>query len=147
MQLDLALPTTQTNIFSKSLQQVIVIPIYWKKREDEANRVLTAATDIKRLLEQHGLRAGLDDSEMRTPGQKYRFWEERNVKARVEIGPKDALAGQCVVAQAAPTPGQLATKQTLKVCKHMTSTTDGHGTAAAALGRSYADIFNCPRFC
>ena len=95
--------------------QVIIVPIYWRKREQEANAVLAAAEQAKQLLDQQGITCSVDATEALTPGQKYRLWEGRKVKARVEIGPKDAATGKCVVAQAAATPGELATKKSCKV--------------------------------
>lgn len=49
------------------------------------------------------------------PGQKMKYWEERRVKLRVELGPQDLAAGTCVLATAAAKPGDLATKVQHKV--------------------------------
>jgi hypothetical protein len=40
--------------------------------------------------------------------------EEASVKVRVELGPKDAAAGQCILA-ICTTPGEVAAKTTLQV--------------------------------
>jgi prolyl-tRNA synthetase len=44
-----------------------------------------------------GTRAKLDDRENYTPGWKYNHWELKGVPLRVEFGPRDMEAGQCVV--------------------------------------------------
>lgn len=98
------------------LMQVIIIPIYWKKRDAEMQQVLALAGSVMQLLKQNSISASLDTDESRTPGQKYKLWEERKVRVRIEIGPKDAAARQCVLAHASASPGQLAAKQTHKVC-------------------------------
>ncbi|KAK9792498.1 hypothetical protein WJX73_010114 [Symbiochloris irregularis] len=102
--------------------QVIIIPIYWRKREQEAKAVVAAAEHAKQLLDQQGITCSIDANDALTPGQKYRLWEGRKVKARVEIGPKDAAAGKCVVAEAAATPGELATKKPCKIGAGMIAT-------------------------
>ena len=51
---------------------------------------------MERLAES-GVRVKLDDSE-NSPGWKFAEYEMKGVPVRVEIGPKDIEAGQCVVA-------------------------------------------------
>ena len=58
--------------------------------------VLDAAAQIKARLEQAGLRVKLDDSD-NSPGWKYAEYEMKGVPVRVEIGPRDIEAGQCVL--------------------------------------------------
>ena len=77
--------------------------------------MLAAADGVLQLLLSCGVAAIVDNSESRTPGQKYRLWEERKVRARIEIGPKDSLSQQCILAEASSIPGELASKQTYKV--------------------------------
>ena len=94
---------------------MVIVPIYWRKRQREAGQVLAAAEQAHLLLTEAGLHAHTDATEALSPGQKYRLWEGRRVTARVEIGPKDAALAQCVVAKAASKAGDLAAKQTVKV--------------------------------
>lgn len=53
--------------------QVVIVPI-WKKT-DEKNGVLNATLTVKETLQAAGIRVKVDDSEQRTPGWKYNFWE------------------------------------------------------------------------
>ena len=71
--------------------QVMVIPIQQKKEG-----VLDTANNIFEDLKACGLRTRLDDSD-KSPGWKFSEAEMRGVAVRVEIGPKDMEAGQCVL--------------------------------------------------
>lgn len=53
--------------------QVIVVPI-WKKADERAG-VLDAASSVKQTLQAAGIKIKVDDSEQRTPGWKFNFWE------------------------------------------------------------------------
>lgn len=53
--------------------QVVIVPI-WKK-DGEKQGVLTAASSVREILKSAGVRVKLDDSEQRTPGWKFNFWE------------------------------------------------------------------------
>ena len=72
--------------------QVMVIPIAQKKPG-----VLEKASELKERLSAV-CRAGLDDSD-KTPGWKFSEYEMRGIPVRVEIGPKDIEAGQCILAR------------------------------------------------
>ena len=72
--------------------QVIIIPIAQHKEG-----VLEKANELKERLAKAGIRVKLDDSE-NSPGWKFSEYEMKGVPVRVEIGPKDIEAGQCVVA-------------------------------------------------
>jgi len=52
---------------------VVIVPI-WKK-DDEKAAVLNAALTVKDVLQKSGIRVKLDDSDQRTPGWKFNFWE------------------------------------------------------------------------
>lgn len=52
---------------------MIVIPIY--KKADEKSGVISAASSVKEALQSAGVKVKLDDSEQRTPGWKFNFWE------------------------------------------------------------------------
>ncbi|GAB4836640.1 Proline--tRNA ligase, chloroplastic/mitochondrial [Ancistrocladus abbreviatus] len=53
--------------------QVVIIPI-WKK-PDEKGVVLSAAVAVNEVLRSAGIKVKLDNSEQRTPGWKFNFWE------------------------------------------------------------------------
>ncbi len=71
--------------------QVMVVPIAQKKEG-----VLSKANEIKDALAAAGFRAKLDDSD-KSPGWKFSEQEILGIPARIEIGPKDIEAGQCVI--------------------------------------------------
>ncbi|XP_022887080.1 proline--tRNA ligase, chloroplastic/mitochondrial-like [Olea europaea var. sylvestris] len=75
--------------------QVIIVPI-WKKA-DERTGILDAASSVKEILQAAGIKAKIDDSEQRTPGWKFNFWEMKGVPLRIEIGPRDVSSGSVVV--------------------------------------------------
>ncbi|KAL0403165.1 UNVERIFIED_CONTAM: Proline--tRNA ligase, chloroplastic/mitochondrial [Sesamum radiatum] len=77
--------------------QVIVVPI-WKKA-DERTGVLDAASSVKQTLQAAGIKVKIDDSEQRTPGWKFNFWEMKGVPLRIEIGPRDVSNGSVVVSR------------------------------------------------
>ncbi|GER25224.1 proline-tRNA ligase [Striga asiatica] len=83
--------------------QVIVVPI-WKKA-DERTGVLNAASSLKEVLQAAGIKVKLDDSEQKTPGWKFNFWEMKGVPLRIEIGPRDVSTG-CVVVSRRDIPGK-----------------------------------------
>ncbi len=69
--------------------QVMIIPIQQKKEG-----VLEKAEELKKMLAD--FRVKIDDSD-KSPGYKFSEQEMRGFPIRVEIGPKDMAAGQCVV--------------------------------------------------
>ena len=71
--------------------QVIVIPIQMNKEG-----VTEKAAELKERLAAAGIRVKLDDSDRR-PGFKFADCEMRGIPVRVELGPKDIAAGQCVL--------------------------------------------------
>ena len=72
--------------------QAVIIPIAQHKEG-----VPEKANELKERLAKSGCRVKLDDSE-NSPGWKFAEYEMKGVPVRVEIGPKDIEAGQCVVA-------------------------------------------------
>lgn len=52
---------------------MVIIPI-WKKDDDKTG-VLNAASSVKEFLQTAGVKVKLDDSDQRTPGWKFNFWE------------------------------------------------------------------------
>lgn len=66
--------------------QVVVIPIIYKGMAEEVNAY---AKEVYELIKRGGIRVHLDDSEDKTPGEKFYFWEKFGVPVRVEVGPRD----------------------------------------------------------
>ncbi|KAK9293171.1 hypothetical protein L1049_021159 [Liquidambar formosana] len=77
--------------------QVVIIPI-WKKTEEKAG-VLDATSSVKEVLSTAGIRVKSDDSDQRTPGWKFNFWEMKGVPLRIEIGPRDVSSGSVVISR------------------------------------------------
>jgi prolyl-tRNA synthetase len=71
--------------------QVVIVPIY---KGDEKEKVLSAAEEIRRRIEEAGLRVKLDAREGLRPGFKFNEWELKGVPLRLELGPKDLDARQ-----------------------------------------------------
>ena len=71
--------------------QVVVVPIAAHK-----GGVAEAARELSGSLGDAGLRVKLDDSD-NSPGWKFSEYEMKGVPLRVEIGPRDVEAGQCVI--------------------------------------------------
>ncbi|OAY30345.1 proline--tRNA ligase, chloroplastic/mitochondrial [Manihot esculenta] len=77
--------------------QVVIVPI-WKKDNEKAG-VLNAASSVKEVLQSAGIKVKLDDSDQRTPGWKFNFWEMKGVPLRIEIGPRDVSSGSVVISR------------------------------------------------
>ena len=81
--------------------ELVIVPI-WRSDEDKA-RVLEAAKNITATLngwerrKTGKLRVHLDDREGMKPGAKYYEWELRGIPLRLEFGPRDLDANQCVL--------------------------------------------------
>ncbi|HUQ48673.1 MAG TPA: proline--tRNA ligase [Gemmatimonadaceae bacterium] len=81
--------------------ELVIVPI-WKTDEDKV-RVNEAAEKIKASLtgwerrKSGKLRVHLDNREGIKPGAKYYEWELRGVPLRLEFGPRDLDANQCVL--------------------------------------------------
>lgn len=105
----------------KAPYHVIILPIAWHQRKEESQRILDASEKAQQLLTAAGLTCRIDDGDKFTPGQKMKYWELRGVKVRLEIGPKESLAGSAVLAVQAAAPGQVAQKSSVKVAEPMLS--------------------------
>ncbi|XP_010496792.1 PREDICTED: proline--tRNA ligase, chloroplastic/mitochondrial [Camelina sativa] len=77
--------------------QVVIVPI-WKK-DNEKTGVLSAASSVKEALQTAGFRVKLDDTDQRTPGWKFNFWEMKGIPLRIEIGPRDVSSNSVVVSR------------------------------------------------
>lgn len=97
--------------------QVVIVPIF--KTESDKQTLLQKADEIAQLLRtqsrvlccsskaakadsSNGLRAGLkvlvDSDEHETPGAKFYKWELKGVPIRIEIGPRDLINNQVIIA-------------------------------------------------
>ncbi|QKQ99515.1 proline--tRNA ligase [Metallosphaera tengchongensis] len=72
--------------------EVVIIPIPAKNPEDD-QRVLSYAKEVLSMLRSSGVRATLDDSKDKTPGEKYYVWELKGVPIRIEIGMREVTSG------------------------------------------------------
>ncbi|RWR74466.1 Aminoacyl-tRNA synthetase [Cinnamomum micranthum f. kanehirae] len=77
--------------------QVVIVPIW--KTTDEKTGVLNAVSSVEKILKTTGFRVKVDDSEQRTPGWKFNFWEMKGVPLRIEIGPRDVSNGTVVLSR------------------------------------------------
>jgi prolyl-tRNA synthetase len=74
--------------------QAVIVPI-WRK-DAEREQVASLVAQVEEALRASGIRVRSDWRDER-PGFKYNDWEMRGVPVRVEIGPRDAAAGQVVL--------------------------------------------------
>ncbi|CAL9008730.1 unnamed protein product [Prunus brigantina] len=81
----------------KPKASVVIIPI-WKKDDDRAG-VLNAASSVTEALQAAGIKVKLDESDQRSLGWKFNFWEMKGVPLRIEIGPRDVSSGSVVVSK------------------------------------------------
>ncbi|MDR1669466.1 MAG: proline--tRNA ligase [Oscillospiraceae bacterium] len=72
--------------------QAVVIPVAQHKPG-----VLEKAAEVADVLKEAGVRVRLDSSDQ-SPGWKYAEYEMKGVPLRLELGPRDIEAGQCVLA-------------------------------------------------
>ncbi len=74
-------------------RQVVIVPIF----KGDKTSVMQEATQLLARLREKGITAFIDDSEQNTPGWKFAEYELQGIPLRVELGPKDVAAKQCVV--------------------------------------------------
>ena len=72
--------------------QAVIVPAAMHKEG-----VLEKANELYNTLKAAGIRVKLDDSE-NSPGWKFAEYEMKGVPVRVEIGPRDIAANQCILA-------------------------------------------------
>lgn len=77
--------------------QVVIIPI-WKKA-DEKGVILEVASNLEKILKAAGIRVKMDESDLKTAGWKFNFWEMKGVPLRIEVGPRDVLNKSVVVSR------------------------------------------------
>ena len=57
---------------------MVIVPI-WRKT-DEKSGVMNAAISVKDFLHTAGIRVKIDDTDQKTPGWKFNFWEMKVIK-------------------------------------------------------------------
>jgi prolyl-tRNA synthetase len=83
--------------------EVVIVPIY--RSDDERASVLEAADRLAASMSAArrdepgggGIRVHVDQRDGMKPGAKYYEWELRGIPIRLELGPRDIAAGQCVL--------------------------------------------------
>jgi len=85
---------------------VVIIPIIWRRKEEESEMVLDAAQSLKDKLAAHRINTWIDRRHSLSPGQKYAYWESLGVKFRLELGPDEAQKGNVCLSKAVT--GELA---------------------------------------
>lgn len=80
--------------------QVVIVPI---GRGEDRDRVIAKCDELAAGLRESmwsgaPVRVHIDKREKESPGFKFNHWEMRGVCIRVEIGPRDLDAGECIVA-------------------------------------------------
>lgn len=90
-----ALEEKRANEQKASRNDVIIIPVAWKRNHSDKIRVDATCDNVRRALYSTGLNPWLDCRREYSPGQKFAYWEHMGVQFRIEIGPDDILAGVC----------------------------------------------------
>ena len=80
--------------------QAVIIPIPNSKMSaEQRQKMAEVVAEMDAALKAAGVRVHVDDRDFQTPGWKYSHWELKGVPLRIELGPKDLVAGHCVVAR------------------------------------------------
>ncbi len=77
--------------------QVVIVPIY--NKEEDRQRVLEKAEEVRKLLVSKMIRIHVDDRNELSPGFKFNDWEMKGIPLRIEIGPKDIQKQKIVLAK------------------------------------------------
>lgn len=78
--------------------QVVVVPIAKGKGLDSSPEVMERANALVKALKSAGIRAKVDVRDNMRPGAKYFEWERKGLPIRLDVGPKDVVAGNAVMA-------------------------------------------------
>ena len=78
--------------------QVVIIP-FLSKNEEETQRMITTANELKSDLQKLGIRAIVDSDETKRPGFKFAEYELKGIPIRVVIGPRDLANGMVEIAR------------------------------------------------
>ncbi len=76
---------------------VVLIPI--AKSPEDRTRVMEKLAPLATTLKGRGLSVLVDDDDSKSPGYKYNEHELTGACLRIELGPKDLVEGQCVIAR------------------------------------------------
>lgn len=76
--------------------EIVIIPIL--KQGINNQEIIDVAQRIAQELKQAGFRVYVDIDETKTPGAKFYQWELKGVPLRMEIGPRDIVSGNVVLA-------------------------------------------------
>jgi prolyl-tRNA synthetase len=79
--------------------QVGVVPIPYGKGKGDTEEIVKRANEFADELRAKGIRVQVDARDNYSPGFKFNAWEVKGVPLRIEFGPKDFAAKQCVVAR------------------------------------------------
>lgn len=96
----IALEEKRANEQKACSNDVIIIPVAWKRNHNEKVSVDVTCDNVRRALYSTGLNPWLDCRREYSPGQKFAYWEHMGVKFRIEIGPEDIAQGVCRVVRA-----------------------------------------------
>lgn len=77
--------------------QVVIVPIY--RNDEQYKAICDKGREIKKQLEDKGIRVKLDDRDTQKPGFKFNEWEFKGVPVRLAIGPRDLENGTVEVAR------------------------------------------------
>lgn len=100
----IALEEKRANEEKACSNDVIIVPVAWKRNHSDKICVDATCDNLRRALHSTGLQPWLDCRREYSPGQKFAYWEHMGVKFRIEVGPDDVIAGVCRVVRA-DTPG------------------------------------------
>ena len=100
----LVLEEKRANEQKACTNDVIIVPVAWKRNHSEKVSVDVTCDNVRRALFSAGLQPWLDCRREYSPGQKFAYWEHMGVKHRIEIGPEDISLGVCRVVRS-DTPG------------------------------------------
>ncbi len=76
--------------------QVVVVPILFGKGKGDNDALVKRANEFADELRSRNVRVNVDARDHYSPGFKFNAWEVKGVPLRIEFGPKDMAAGQCV---------------------------------------------------
>jgi len=79
--------------------QVVIIPFLNKKKVEQNEMLLNKSYEIKKELEQFGIRVQIDTDETKRPGFKYAEYELKGYPVRLVVGPRDLENNQVEIAR------------------------------------------------
>ena len=96
----IALEEKRANEAKACQNDVIIVPVAWKRNHQDKIAVDATCDAVRRALFSTGLSPWLDCRREYSPGQKFAYWEHLGVQFRIEIGPEDIAKGVCRVVRA-----------------------------------------------